>query len=926
MIKTGIKNTLLLLSLVAICFLSPAVMGQTRLSDSLGEIKLDQQQLAEFEKMNPDDKKRMFCGLQSEQKRELLIQLPDKEKQLVFDCLMAEDKSWVLQQLGPLQTVTLFSGLDDIEQRAIFTELEDEVKRLFLEKLSFSERNKWLLMYPELEQLLAETPDSQPEGKESEQEELPLETKPSRIEKILSGAFPEEIDRQLGQFGYDFFEKRDALQAPADNVPVGDGYLVGPGDRFTIYLWGKVEHAYPVSVLRDGSIIIPRIGNLVIGGLTLGEAKSFLRSQFSAYYPDFEMNIIMDELRSIQVYIVGEAANPGSYTLNSLSTVLTALSASGGPGKNGSLRKMQVVRSGGEKIEIDLYDFFIFGRKSSDIHLRTGDTLFIPVIGPVAGVAGNVRRPAIYELKGSETIDDIMTLSGGVMPFGYLQNIVVERIQNNRRRVIKSFNIDPALPDSQADLQMRVFDGDVVKIYPVHRQMDQVVYLEGHVKYPREYEFNGGMRLSEILTGYDILLPEPYLPRAEIFRLMEPDLHPRIVGFNLGELLSGDGSHDLVLKDRDRIKIYSSREKMEVPNVSIKGAVNAPGLYRLYANMTVKDLIFRAGNLSNNAYKTEAALSRIVPGESKTETITIKFSPDQAIIGSKPDDMALKPHDSIFIREIPQFELAKKRQMMLEGEFVFPGEYSYAEGERISSVIRRAGGLTEDAYVFGAVFLREDVKTIQQERLKDYINSLEEDVLTLTVQATQTSLDRDEAEIITNTLAAKKQLLEKMKNTEPTGRMVLNLERVLSQPNAENDFKLQPGDRLIIGKIPSFVNVLGEVYNPTAMTVQPGKKVGYYIDRVGGPTNNADRKQIYLVRADGTVISKNQEGFFGIASWDSDRHRWTMGGFESLDVYPGDAIIVPKKVDKYSWLRLTKSVTEILYQIAVAAGVLVVAF
>ena len=851
--------------------------------------------------------------------------MPDKDKSLVFDCLIAEDKSWVLQQLGPVETVALFEKLDDIEQRTIFIELEDDEKRLVLEHMSASERSKWLLLDPELEKLLEQVD----RGREKEETvgTRPHEAaKPSRIEKILSGAFPREIDRQLEQFGYDFFKKKTAMQSPTENLPVDDDYAIGPGDRFSIYLWGKVEQAYPISVKRDGSIMIPHVGNLVIGGMTLGEAKDFLNHRFREFYPDFEMNIVMEKLRSMQVFIVGEAISPGSFTVSSLSTVLSALSSSGGPSKNGSLRNIRVTRPDGKEIAVDLYDFLVSGKKTSDIRLRAGDTIFIPVIGPVVGIAGNVRRPAIYELKGSESIGDVLALAGEVLPFGYLHNVVVERIVEHSRRVVKSFNLDRTAPAAAENLRLPVSDGDLIKIYPVHREVAQVVYLEGHVKYPREFELKKGMKLSHLIAGYDVLLPEPFLARAEIIRLVQPDLHPEVVGFDLGALLAGDPSQDLALQDQDHIKIYSSREKTEVPTVMISGAVNSPGIYRLYSRMTVRDLIFRAGNLTRRAYQTDASLSRIVPGELKTDTIVLNFCPEKAMAGTAPDDMPLNPNDSVYIREIPQYTLAKERRVSLEGEFVFPGEYAFAEGERISSVIQRAGGLTKEAYPFGAIFIREDAKDLQRQRQKDYISNLEDDVLTLTAKATESSLDREEAEIISETLTAKKRLLEKMKGTEPTGRMVLSLERVLAQPQSDYDFKLQPGDQLIVGKTPDFVSVIGEVYNPTAMTVLRGKQVGYYLDRVGGPTDNADNKQIYLVKANGTVISKRQEGFFGIASWDSDESRWTMGGFEALDVDPGDTIIVPKKVDEYSWLRMTKSVTEIMYQIAVAAGVLVIAF
>ena len=469
-------------------------------------------------------------------------------------------------------------------------------------------------------------------------------------------------------------------------------------------------------------------------------------------------------------------------------------------------------------------------------------------------------------------------------------------------------------------------DGDVVKVFPVHRQIRQVVFLEGHVKYPREYECRPGMRVADLIPSYDALLPEPYLPRAEIIRLARPDLHPEIIEFNLGALLDGDMSQNMALQDMDRIIVYDIAEKMKLPRVKISGAVRQPGTYRLYRGMRVKDLIFRADNLLPSAFMEHASLSRVTIGESKTDVVTIDFSPDKAMAGDANHDIVLRPDDSLYIREIPRYNEALERKISLEGEFKFPGEYTFTEGERLSSVIARAGGLTAAAYPFGAVYMREEIRDLQQERIKEYVNQLEEDVLVLTSQSAETSLEQTEADIVLKSLAAKKQLLEKMRNSRPTGRMVVDLKKVLSNPGSDQDFKLQPGDRLVVNKRPDYVNVLGEVYNPTALLVEPNRRVDYYLNLVGGATDTADKDQIYLVKANGTVISKSQEGFWGLASWDAENHRWALGSFEKTKVNAGDTIIVPKKVEKYPWLRVVKSVTEIMYHIAVAAGVIIVAY
>ena len=747
----------------------------------------------------------------------------------------------------------------------------------------------------------------------------------SRLETIMSGKFPTEISRELTQFGYNFFDRNGQTFEQQGNVPVGEDYVIGPGDAFTIHLWGKVEQTIPATVTRDGRVILPRLGSISVNGLTFLELKLLMRNKFKEYYTDFDLSITMGELRSIDVFVVGEAQQPGSYTVHSLSTVLSALFAAGGPSKNGSLRQIKISQNGSSTRMFDLYDFLTKGDKSGDIRLHNGDTIFIPVIGPVVGIAGNVRRPAVYEIRGGETVSDAINLAGGVLPTGHLQNVVVERIQGHQRRVIKSFNLDELAPKSSAGLNLRILDGDIIKIYPVHDSMREVVFLEGHVKYPREYQFKPGLRIGDILASYEDLLPEPYLDRAEIIRLVPPDLHPQIVEFQLEEMLNGDASQNLLLQERDRIRIYAYEEKVDVAKVEIKGAVREPGIYRLMKGMRIRDLIFKAGNMTNFAYLENASIARLVPVGKNTEVVKIDFSPAKALAGLPSDNVILEKDDKIHIREIPQYARALNRNVYLEGEVLFPGEYTFAKGETISALVERAGGLTDQAYALGAVFQRERVKVVQRERLRDYVSRLEEDILTLSAQAAETAIDKTEAEILSETLKSKKLLLEKLKTAQPTGRMVVDLIAAISLPLSDRDLRLEPGDRLIVEKKPDFVNVLGEVYNPTALFAERGKKVGYYIDRVGGPTDDAHKGQIYLVRADGSVISKSQDGFLGMASWDNEKSRWSLGGFDDIIVVPGDTIIVPKRITKYPWLRIIKDITEIVANIAVSAGVILIA-
>lgn len=858
-----------------------------------------------YDGLDDEDRQDLFSLLSTTQKRNLFQELPDSDKQRIFQTLEDSEK------------IDLFNLINDQDRMIILSNLGRIDKSRLVNSLSLSEKKEWLDKYPELiseidildKDISRDMVEEKVEG-----EEL------SRLEKIFSGQISPEIDRELHQFGYDFFLQK-SLFMPEKNVPVGTEYTIGPDDSFTIHLWGKVEDTHFVTVKRDGTITLERLGTLSVGGLTFSELKKLLNNKFKEYYPDFDMSITMDAIKNIDVFLVGELNRPGTYSLSSLSTVVSALSASGGPSKNGSLRNINILSNGQLLKTIDLYDFFINGLKENDITLKQGYTVFVPVIGPTAAISGHVKRPAIYEIKNEQTLDDIIELSGGVLPTSHLQNVVIERIVGHKRRIVVSFDLDPTSEKTASNLKTVIEDGDLVKIYPVHKDIEKIVYLEGNVKYPNEYELKEGMKIRDIIPSYDYLLPEPYLAQAEIIRLVPPDLHPEIKPFDLGAMLDGDESQNLDLKDRDRIKIYNAWEKQNIPEVSISGALRNPGIFRLYEGMTIKDLIFAAGNTTREAYLEQGELTRVIPGSSGADIIKINFSPQKAIAGNPENNLRLQADDQIYIREIPKYNAALEKKVYLEGEFRFPGEYSFSEGEKISSVIERAGGLTDEAYSYGAVFTRESAKEIWDARKQEYINKLEQDIFTVSAFSAESALSANQATIAMQVLNAKKEMLEKYRLAEPTGRMVIDIEDVMLIPSGKNDLELRPGDRLVIGRRPDSVLVIGEVYNPNAIIFTPKGDVGYYLNLVGGMTDNADKKQIYIVRADGTVVSKKQSKL-GIFSWDSSNHRWGFGSFKSIELNPGDTIIVPKKIIKLSWLKLLKDTTGVIYEIAVSAGVL----
>ena len=760
-------------------------------------------------------------------------------------------------------------------------------------------------------------------------EEVFVMPKPEEeLMSVLEKGFAEEeipkvISREIKQFGYNFFRSKTPSFIPLADAPVGPDYIIGPGDGFTVSLWGRVEGSFSVEVDRSGEITLPKVGVIKGWGLTFSELKQAIYKQLSKYYSGFQMNVTMDRLRTIRIFVVGEAKVPGSYMLSSVSTVYSALISAGGPSKNGTLREIQLIRNGTVIKDLDLYDFLLKGDKSQDERLQSGDTIFIPVIGPVAGITGNVKRPAIYEVKTPMTLQGLIDLAGGVTFLGYLQRVQVERVEAHQKRVVADFDVSESLKTSGPELKTLLRDGDLVKIFPVLSTTRDIVYLEGHVKRPGGYEFKKGMTLLDLISSFDQLLPEPYLDYAEIIRLVPPDFHSETVAFDLGKLLRGDPSQDIALNELDRVTVFSRESLREIPQVTIGGEVQRPGKYRLLENMRVKDLIFNAGNLKRSAYLPEAEITRLEKTEKGVTSRLIEINLDEALKENHDHNILLKEDDYLLVRQIPEWYTDKA--VALSGELKFPGEYSFSKGERLSSIIERAGGITKYAYLKGAFFTRESAKRIQGERIKSFIDQLEQDILKTQAQAAEAVFSEKEVKGLEQSLVVRQQMLRKLREAKVTGRVVIALDSLEEFKGSKYDLVLEDGDTLTIPKKPGIVNVLGSVYNPTSIIYTKGKNVDFYLNLVGGPTPDAEEDEIYVIKADGTVISKTQKSKSGL-SWDSEGRRWVSGGFMASRIEPGDTVLVPTKITRFVWKKELMDWTTILFQIAVSAGVIIAAF
>jgi polysaccharide biosynthesis/export protein len=811
-------------------------------------------------------------------------------------------------------------------------------------------------------------------------------------------------------FGHRLFTGPPSTFAPITAVPVSNDYIVGPGDEIKVLMWGRLDASYSLEVDNEGVINFPRVGPLTVAGLTFGEVKELIRARAEAI-TGVNVNVSMGKLRTIQVFVLGEVKSPGVYTVSSLATVTNALLASGGPTHLGSLRKVELKRQGRTVTVIDLYEFLLRGDTSADTRLMPGDAIFIPQCGPMVTVSGNVKRPAVYEMRDDRTLQNALALAGGLKPRAYNQRLQIERAYENRVQVVLDISYDELRRDKPVPLQ----DGDLIKVFSIHLTPVNAVYLYGNVLRPGEYAYEPGLRILDIMPDIESLavdtyfdyalvkryhhrdsrtelipfhpgrlllsregsqnLPlkpldevyifskamfeerryavitgevrrpanyiiddmrvrdlvfkagnltrDAYMPAAHLYRTDPATKEVTIQAFDLAKAMEGDPLHNFLLKDLDEVIIHSTWNYVDRYTVSVKGRVNKPGDYPFAANMTVRDLILVGGNVMESAYLEDAELMRfnIVDGK-KVETSLVTFDLRKAMAGDPAHNLDLKPFDVVNVKEIPEWK--EVRTAIVSGEVLFPGTYQIRREERLSSVIQRAGGFKEEAYLRGALFTRESVRAVQRQRLQDMIKQMEIEVAHYASGEAQATLSQEDIAAQAQFLAAQRNLIAKLKEAEPTGRVVISLLPTAVLRDASLDMVLESGDRLLVPKSPGTVNVLGAVYNPSALIYELSRAdLGYYLQKTGGPTENAEKARMYVIRADGTVIAKAQTSWFGI-TWSDDERRWEFAqNFEKTVLYPGDTVLVPQKVVKPSFMKDFKDVTQILFQLAVTAGVLI---
>jgi len=728
-----------------------------------------------------------------------------------------------------------------------------------------------------------------------------------------------EQSRPLKRFGSDVFVNRDLSSsmgqgAASGNTPLdvslGPDYVVGPGDELKINMWGGMTQSTTRVIDREGQILLPEAGSLQIAGLPLQRAESLIEGALKRQYRNVQVSVTISRLRSVRVYVVGDVQRPGGYDISSLATPLSALYVAGGPTSVGSLRIVRHSR-GQQKIEdIDLYDFLLHGVQKNGAHFESGDTLQIPPAGPQVAISGAVKRPAIYELKpGESTLASLIEDAGGVTAAASLSHITIERIDANRQRETVTLG-GPSGQDLQTNRaaieQFGIKDGDRVHIAPILPYSERAVYLQGHVVRPGRLPFADGMKLSDILRSYQDMLPEP-ATHGEIIRLVPPDLHAETIAFDVPEVLIGNAN--VTLQPFDTVRIFG-RYEVDVPKVTIHGEVLRPGTYPLSKGMTAAQLVRMAGGFKRDALLDSADLTSYgIEGGNRVAGQLAAIRIGAAVAGTEANvDVVLKPGDILTIHQITGWNDIGQ-SITIEGQVKFPGSYGFQEGERLSSVLRRAGGLRETAYAEGAVMIREQVRQLQEKSRQELIQQIQTNSAAARLgPALGTGDTGGTLQLIK---AQQEQSLAQLKSHPSTGRMVIHISAdINSWANTADDIELRRGDVLTIPKRPGFVLVSGQVYNATALTFAPGKTAAWYLSHAGGANGTANRSEIFIIRANGSVVGRHSSS------------GWFDAKVLSTKLNPGDVVVVPQKIIGSSLLwRNILTTAQIASSVAITGGI-----
>lgn len=673
-----------------------------------------------------------------------------------------------------------------------------------------------------------------------------------RGEAAQISQFQRFVQQATGQllplYGSSLFANPQTFRVDS-SAPVPGNHIIGQGDEIKLQIWGGVEYAGSLTVDRNGQVHIPQVGTFLIAGTPAAQVEQVLRREIGKNFTNFQLSTSMGKLEGIQIYVVGQARKPGSYTLSSLSTLANALFASGGPSAQGSMRHIQLKRRGQLVTTLDLYEFISQGDKNHDVTLQAGDVIVIPPVGPQVAVTGALDQAAIYELKtaGSSTVQEILGLGGGMSVLASTHKALIERIDPTKTPARQVENL---LLDAQG-MQSVLRDGDIVTLLGISPAFANAVTLQGNVAAPLRYQWFEGMKIRDLIPETNALITSDYYQRKNIL-------------------------------------------VQSIDESQTKGAG--------------KDVEKRVRSMVDQINWDYAVVERL--DKKKLKTQLIPFNLGRAILqGDETQNLTLEPGDVVTILSEKDLKLPADRQTRLirvEGEVIAPGLYEIQPGETMVDLIQRIGGVTPQAYLYGMQISRNSVRARQQENLDLLIRRLETQQQSeiLYLMANRSSSDAgSSAALMQQQQQLAKTRIDALRKLQSNGRVTLELNPDELNLASLPDLPLEDGDRIMIPATPGFISAMGAINNENVFIYKPGRTVGEIL-KVAGLREEADKKEIFILRADGSIAGNATAGWFG--------------SINGLKLMPGDTIVVPEKMDKENnrnfVMRQFKDITQILSQ------------
>lgn len=783
---------------------------------------------------------------------------------------------------------------------------------------------------------------------------------PPRPETEFEQMVADSVGRPLPLFGQTLFIGPPSTFAPFDLLPVPSDYIIGPGDELQVKIWGQVQANLRVIVDRSGQIYVPQVGEVSVAGVHYGDLEQHLKDEISKIFKNFNVSATVGRLRSIQVLVVGNARYPGTYTISSLSTLVNAIFASGGPTPQGSLRHIEVRRDGKTITDFDFYDLLIRGDKSKDVRLLPGDVIYIPPVGPLVGVSGSVNSPAIYEIKENSNLSELIEIAGGLSTVADPSKITVDRLLDHQARQTLEFPYDA---QSQAT---PLKDGDIVRIFSIISRFENTVTLRGNVANPGRYPWKPGMRVRDLIPNAEALLTRRYwLDRAAMVNGRATEYPIRKVPLRPcgpNQQPNGTATPNGANNNNPTPNGANPAGAMANGNVSANGA-DLSGNYPFddtqpystdygngaeqncipndqYSNNPTSDQSAsqnKSGASSNTQAQSQASVENALnPNRVRNvaedfrrtapeinwdyaiiqrvnlQDLTSKLlwmSPRKAILEQdEASNLELQAGDivTIFSQKdinVPQAE--RSRYVVVEGEVQRPGVYKLEANESLHSVMNRAGGLTANAYVYGTQLTRESAR-LEQQRSLDQLASEMDIQIRQTAMAIAASANPGD---VGQLQAAQQGIVEQLHAARASGRVALPVKPSDKEVNDYPNIVMEDGDRLTIPHTPSTVSVVGTVYSPGSFIFEARNTAGKYLDMAGKGKPHSDLHHAFVLRANGVVVAANNvNGAFA------------GNKFDRLKLYPGDEIIVPFKIPTGAFVRGLTQWSQIASQIAITGA------